>query len=291
MKEFLCIRCRRPLSLSGTGKTACAGCAEKYEYGPKYLKTDPDRLLFEKFGKKYLLYKALNNNGFISYQLLKEGSISLPDRADVQRFREYILKYVKSGRLLDAGCGVMDVPGYLDFPDKSGFDLYGLDPINSSAFKWKRVVGCSEFTPFKENFFDAVIFATSLDHTCSLEQTMAEAMRIIKKGGHVVIWMSDRTQSFYGNIREKISSFLRGCKSGGTFKEGGTYRRGRYVMYPNKVVLYVPQGGSDPFHSYNESPKMIISKMKKYSFKLIDNVSNNRNEIFLCFTKSDGTNI
>jgi ubiquinone/menaquinone biosynthesis C-methylase UbiE len=104
---------------------------------------------------------------------------------------KFILSHIDSGRLLDVGCGLLEVPGYLDFEDKSKFEFFGIDPIEDRSFRGIRIVGCSEFMPFEDEQFDVLIFATSLDHVCSLGYTISESYRILVDGGKVMIWMSD----------------------------------------------------------------------------------------------------
>lgn len=62
--------------------------------------------------------KVLNNNGYLSYHFLKETSVSLPGRPQVLNFKKYILSQISHGKILDVGCGMLEIPGYLDFEKK-----------------------------------------------------------------------------------------------------------------------------------------------------------------------------
>jgi len=220
---------------------------------------------------------VLNNNAYQSYLLLKEGSISLPERQDVIHFRKFILSHIDSGRLLDVGCGLLEVPGYLDFEDKSKFEFFGIDPIEDRSFRGMRIVGCSEFMPFEDEQFDALIFATSLDHACSLEYTISESYRILVDRGKVMIWMSDHRHSILSWSRSWLRTKIINFKKG--------YRTDKFVTYPNRIVLYRPHGAVDPFHAFLETPPTLIFLMGN-KFRLIDSVYNNRDEVFLCFSKT-----
>jgi len=261
----------------GAGLITCRSCNYQYNYALNYLRYDFDSLLFRRCGKQYLLNKVLNNNAYISYLFLKEGSISLPQRQDVIHFRKFILSHVNSGRLLDVGCGLLEVPGYLDFEDKSKFEFFGIDPVEDRSFRGMRIIGCSEFMPFEDEQFDALIFATSLDHVCSLKYTINESYRILVNGGKVLIWMSDHRQSLLRWSRSWLRTKLINLKKG--------YRTDKFVTYPNRIVLYRPHGAVDPFHAFLETPRAVISLMGN-KFRLIDSVSNNRDEVFLCLSKT-----
>jgi hypothetical protein len=191
-------------------------------------------------------------------------------------FRSFILSHVDSGRLLDVGCGLLEIPGYLDFEDKSKFEFFGIDPIEDRSFKGMRIVGCSEFMPFENKQFESLIFATSLDHVCSLEYTIRESYRILVDGGKVMIWMSNHSRSFFSKGRSWLRSKTMNFRKG--------YRSDKFVMYPNRIVLYRPHGAIDPFHEFLETPPIAISLMGN-KFMLVDNVYNNRDEVFLCFSK------
>ena len=63
------------------------------------------------------------------------------------------------------------------------------------------------------------------------------------------------------------------------------YRADKFVIYPNGTVFYVPHGAVDPFHAFRETPKDIVTLMERSSFRNDDMSYNNKNEIFLCFSK------
>jgi ubiquinone/menaquinone biosynthesis C-methylase UbiE len=145
-----------------------------------------------------------------------------------------------------------------------------------------RIVGCAEFMPFDDAQFDGIVFATSLDHVCSIEKTIDECYRTLTIGGRILIWMSDRSRpSFLVRIKQWLNQRKYNWKKG--------YRADKFVVFPNWTVLHVPDGAVDPFHSFNEAPKEIISLMKAQGFKHDDIAYNNPNEIFLCFSKVSET--
>jgi len=278
--KYQCVSCGVALEFPkpGAGVIGCSHCGYSYEYAPDYIKYDFDSLLFGKFKKQYLLNKVLNNNAYLSYLFLKEGSISLPERQEVKNFKNFILSHVQSGALLDIGCGLMGVPGYLDFQTQGSFELAGIDPIDDKSFKGLRVVGCSEFMPFADAEFDAVIFATSLDHTCSMRYSIREAYRVLAPGGKVLVWMSDPPAL---KLVDRIRSAL--YTVAGTLKKG--YRMDRFYIHPNWTVFYKPPGAADPFHRIIENPKMILGLMMEEQFAHIETSYISNLEVFLCLSK------
>ncbi len=112
--SLMCFACSSALEVKSHGQTACVKCGEKYEVNPGRLKTQADKHLFRMYRKDYLLNKVLNNNGLVSYSQLPDGSLSLPSRADVARFRAFIQSHLAGGVVLDVGCGPLPLAGYLD---------------------------------------------------------------------------------------------------------------------------------------------------------------------------------
>lgn len=274
---FQCIGCSSTLSAEVEGDIECRGCGEKYYFSEGYVKTYFDKKLFDGYKKDYLLNKVLNNNGYISYQFLQDGSISLPDRVDVANFREFLNSNSVGGVILDVGCGVMARPGYLDFDNFKYEKFIGLDPIDDNSFFGLRLVACSEFIPLASAAVDTVVFATSLDHVCNLKKTVEESNRVLKDGGRVVVWMSDRSMTLF----DRCVDWLR--RRGSSWKKG--YSIDKYYVYPNWTVLGVPPGGVDPFHSFFETPEKIIKVFLKSGYKLVSLEKKSKMEVFLSFEK------
>lgn len=276
--EYQCVRCRRPLNLSDVRERSihCQGCGHAYEFRDRSIRYEFESLLFDRFKEKYLLNKVLNNNAYLSYHVLKDTSISLPNRPEVMRFRDFILANCSSGKILDVGCGILECPGYLDFKDKKAFEFYGIDPIDSGPFFGTRVVGCSEFMPFPDGSFDTVVFATSLDHVCSPEDTLAEAARILVGGGKALVWMSDSKIPFGIRLKSKLLTYWRNWKRG--------FDTRRYAVYPG-AVFYIPHHAVDPFHSFLESPDEMRRMFERNGFSETNSVYHSKIAVFLSFVK------
>lgn len=292
--DYRCVQCGVTVTIPSAkeGTVECTNCGFAYRYGKNYLTYGYDKLLLQQFKKKYLLYKALHNNACLAYYTIQEGSLSLPNRDDVNRFKSFILSQIDRGKILDVGCGILNCPGYLDFKEKEGFEFYGIDPIDNRNFCGVRVTGCAEFMPFQDDFFDALIFATSLDHMCSLEATISECYRVLSKGGKLIIWMADPSISLNERVKTKVLGWIRNLKKTSLswidvsqLTPGTNNRVDRFFIYSNYSVFYIPNGAVDPFHASHESPQRIVTLMKKVNFVFLNRQDKDKNEVFLSFKK------
>lgn len=295
-----CARCRHPWSDLRDGETrSCRQCGLTGSWSPPCFRYDFDALLRSLNERAWLRHKVLQNNGYISYVFLQEGSLSLPDRPDVRTFGAFIAKNTLPAStstpapvLLDVGSGTLPLPGYL-VPVQHHF-LIGLDPFPSNEFPGLMIIGCCEFLPLADNAVDAVVFGTSFDHLMDYNQSLDEVWRVLKPGGRVLIWMSDR--SAYVTQRASLRDF------------GGWRRKVRYVrqllarlwerdplssvdpdrffVYPNNTVLPIPDGAVDPFHTVDEHPAWVKDLFFKRGFSLLDEANHNANLVLLAFEKS-----
>ena len=91
-----------------------------------------------------------------------------------------------NGRCLDVGCGVLPLPPYME---THFIQWYGIDPLEGNterSFPFKQA--CAEDMPFKDEFFNGVLFSTSLDHVKDPVVAISEAYRVLKPGGYLFIW-------------------------------------------------------------------------------------------------------
>lgn len=208
--------------------------------------------LRQTFPHKFPVYYVLLQNANLSYELFPDSSVSLPERKDVQRFGKFIKPYLRD-RVLDVGIGPMPLPGY--FSNPKGFELIGLDPI---TLPWSHVLeACAEFMPFENDYFSAVVFATSLDHVCDTARSISESYRVLKPDGSVLVWMSDNSHLPPQHGIVEIQG----------------------------IPFVVPPGAIDPFHMRNESYERTIGKFNFAGFELKQLNDSPKSEIFMRFGK------
>ena len=210
-----------------------------------------------RFGDKYLLWKALSNNGRIAEMDLPEGSISLPDRDDVKAFRDFIETHISPhDMLLDIGTGIQQ--GYLRYL-RFKF-LWMLDPFEIKATRARfyfKINAVAEDIPIQDDFFHVVIAATSLDHMIDLGTALKEIHRVTKPGGKFLVWTSDRSNIPIAGV----------------------------VEYPNGSVFFTPPGAVDPFHADNLSIGDQNAMIENAAFKAGEFLNYEETNYFLAYEK------
>ncbi len=91
---------------------------------------------------------------------------------------------VKSGRLLDVGCG----PGKFRFRLPEAVEYYGVDPIplpEASDFRFVRAL--AEHIPFPDGAFENMVVLAALDHFKDPPAFFAEARRVLGPTGRLHI--------------------------------------------------------------------------------------------------------
>jgi len=105
---------------------------------------------------------------------------------------EMLLNSRKLSKILDIGCGTGETLSFLKntYPKTK---LYGVD-ILGSAVKFTKSRGLKNIyktsankLPFKDNYFDAVLFLDVLEHIKDDDKAIKEAKRVLKKKGVIII--------------------------------------------------------------------------------------------------------
>jgi len=143
------------------------------------------RLSSDEMEKHYNLHKIYNTKAAAKGVKKALYEFGLRKRADV------IIRRIKSGRLLDIGCGTGSFIRYLR--DNSTFEVYGTE-INEktiSELKEKheldvRFGNLCEIN-FSEDFFDAITLWDVIEHLPNPQRTLNEIKRILKPEGILVI--------------------------------------------------------------------------------------------------------
>lgn len=280
--SLCCPRCKNTIGQEQTQRVNCGQCGLAIELGGQGIAYNYTELLQAADPVHYLLYRTLCNNGFVSYHELAAGSLSIATRPDVAKFGQFLdSKIPPNSWVLDIGCGPLATPGYLLPLQSKQTQFVGLD-VYSTTFSGFRIQGCAEFLPLIDSSFDAVIFATSLDHVFNLSRALRESRRVLKPGGDCLIWMSDRKpywQQFLFSrpggeplLRRVFLDLPRRILSNFRHRRRPLYgishwfERSRYWRYENGQVFYCPPGAIDPFHAWFESPAKICAIAKKEGF-------------------------
>lgn len=100
-------------------------------------------------------------------------------------FGEYISTRVH-GKVLDVGCGVIELPEYMKY---CNVEWWGIDPLDLDIDrKFNYICGLAENMPFDDCEFDCVIFAASLNHMNDVKKAVSETHRVLKRHGLLIVW-------------------------------------------------------------------------------------------------------
>lgn len=294
-----CARCQQQWSDLHDGVLLCSQCGLSGSWSPPCFRYDFDSLLRSLNERAWLRHKVLQNNGYISYVFLQEGSLSLPERPDVHEFGQFIAKNTVRADvagpppvLLDVGSGTLPLPGYL--VPVQHYTLIGLDPFPSNEFPGLMIIGCCEFLPLADAVVDAIVFGTSFDHLMDYNRSLDEVWRVLKPGGRVLIWMSDRSAYVThrasliraGGWRRKLHYIRHSLARLWKPESLSAVDPSRFFVYPNNVVLQIPDGAIDPFHTVDEHPAWVKKLFVGRGFSLCDEANHNPNLVLLAFEKS-----
>jgi SAM-dependent methyltransferase len=129
------------------------------------------------------------------------GNPSFVWRSGQERRLEMIRRYVdlEGARLLDIGCGLgAYVRAFSRYTDRA----FGLD-IDAKRVETgvdeglsRLVTGVSEALPFAEGSFDGILLNEVLEHVRNDRETLREALRVLRPGGRIVIFVPNRFYPF-----------------------------------------------------------------------------------------------
>ncbi|WP_166866265.1 class I SAM-dependent methyltransferase [Salinibacterium sp. ZJ70] len=252
---------------------ACAQCGLPYaNVGSRRFAYPYRQLLGTIDQKRFLRWSAAQNNGFVSYSLMKGSSCSVDGREDARQFADFITDRIGADTkvALDLGCGPLERPAYLPALAADA-TLIGVDPFESS-WNGSFVQGVGEFLPVRSASVDLVIAATALDHTLDLGRSLAEIARVTRSGGDLMVWdhiFPSRAKHLLNVLiglvlPSPLSSKIRDFRS--------NFMRERVRLYDNGVVLWTPPGYADPFHEPRSRrrswPRRLHGEITRAGFRL-----------------------
>lgn len=105
---------------------------------------------------------------------------------------------LEGARILDIGCGLgVYVRKFREFSDR----VYGIDIDAKRLAEGARTTpglmrSASETLPFRDALFDVVVLNEVIEHVRDDAATLAEALRVLRPGGNIVIYAPNRLYPF-----------------------------------------------------------------------------------------------
>lgn len=128
------------------------------------------------------------------------GEPSYVWRSGQERRLALIRAYIalEDARILDVGCGIGTY--VRRFRDLST-DVYGVDVSlprlrEGGRFVPNLVGSVGEHLPFRDSWFDVVLLNEVIEHVQDDRATLQECLRVLRPGGHVVIYAPNRLYPF-----------------------------------------------------------------------------------------------
>lgn len=245
---------------------ACRDCGRTYSAHDGVLDLTPVPPPHAEVRSRWGLWEALQTNGAFAYERDPPSSLSVGEREDVRAFARFAQL---EGRVLDIGCGPQVLPSYAD--GMSGH-LVGIDPLTGEQPRdFAFVKGIAEYLPFPDGAFDRVLFATSIDHVLSPSLALAEARRVTRPGGAVVVWLGEQASqpSLLARIREAGRMLRRGEVAAVLRAARAAVRRPTaadtaIVETPGATMTFhVPEGAVDAFHVSHPNADTVVGWMQE----------------------------
>ncbi len=185
-----CPKCKEELKL-GDDKLVCSDCGNSYNIKDEIPLLKIETSLDNKFEMDYVKHYEQDAELF-DYFEERECAATAHDE---NRLRQYILSLVpkEAETILDVGSGSAWVAKRFAKENKTivSFDISRKNVSKAlEAYKSENhlgVVGDAMQAPFKDNSFDCVIASEIIEHTPKPDKFLAEAFRIVKPGGSLII--------------------------------------------------------------------------------------------------------
>ena len=255
----VCAVCHADLPLQDIereGSGCCPKCGRRYTFSNGVYDMTPLPPPDEVLKSKWSTWEKLQDNGLVSYVKAPELNLSVDLRGDAEAFKSFS---ASSGLVLDVGCGMYTYPSY----QPGAGEVVRIDPLaGQHRRKFAFVQGIGEYLPFRDQVFDHVLYASSLDHIIDPKRSLADAARCLKPDGRISLWidgLSDDEPSVdasrLGRYQILAQKGFRCLSRHGWFSKMGFRRTLSYVA--SVANMEVPEGAKDVFHFLHLNVAMV----------------------------------
>ena len=232
-----CPACRTPLPALDGDAVDCPACGTTYRRLPFGWDLTPPRHALTP--GQWEVWEQLQRNGAVSYEADPEHNLGVGEREDVARFSRFANLH---GDVLDVGCGPQPWPSYFD-AHAPGTRFVGVDPlVGEREARYERHRALAEHLPFADDGFDIVLFAGTLDHFVDPALALAEAVRVLRPGGTIAVYLGHKRQ---GAPKPAVS----------------------HDWYE---ALEVPEGAEDRFHMERFGPEEATALFARAGLDVVD---------------------
>lgn len=188
---LVCPETKTELTLEGNTLVSKNGIYT-YNEKDKYWNMIPAELkLFNK--TLWNAWEILQNNAMVPYELEPERNLGVGPRPDFIAFANFCNF---QGIVIDIGVGPQKLPTHFEFTKNKNVQFIGIDPlVGKQPRDFNFIQGLGEYLPFKDNFFDQVLFVTTLDHFIDPVIALLEAKRVLKPEGEICIWLGEKDKN------------------------------------------------------------------------------------------------
>lgn len=226
----------------------CVACGRSFESVHGVVDFTPRPLPDGDVDARRPLWEEVERNGLVSYEADPEHNLSVTEREVTVAFGRFARL---QGLVLDVGCGPQPQPTYA-----RGFGgrLVGIDPLRGAERReFEFVQGLGEYLPFRDDVFDRVLFATTLDHMLSPRRALLEAARVARPEGEIVVWCGeDRTKPAFTGVSS--------------------------AWYES---LSVPEGAQDRFHVARLDRDSVVDLLSEAGVEVVEEVADGAGSAFV----------
>ncbi|QQG49791.1 MAG: methyltransferase domain-containing protein [Candidatus Berkelbacteria bacterium] len=255
-KLLICPDCSRPLSLVGDELV----CKRQHRFQVDH---DSPVLLPHSAmsGSKWQEWEEKQEHGLEDYENPDPTYIALSNRVAGQ-FGEFC-NFKDDTVVLDIGCGIEPTLFYVKPEWYRKLTFIGLDPLRGKIERpYHFVQAIAEKLPFKDDVFDQVVLATSLDHIIELGPVMKEIRRVLKPHSRVSIWITVFEYSPGRNIT--LASYLKDVVY--LISRGRLGDAGRRFLNPY-LAAGVDYRPTDQFHFHRFTRQSLLDSFRPADFR------------------------
>lgn len=115
--------------------------------------------------------------------------------------KEFICKFISSGKICDIGCSTGEFLKYLNFPG----EMYGMEINETAKQKAGAFINFEKNIFTEKNFFDLVIFRGTIQHVDEPFRMIKESYNSLKEGGYISFLSTPNSNSILYKLKHNLA--------------------------------------------------------------------------------------